>query len=75
MNNSIVEKVIEQLQSLPYDFQRQVLEFTRNLALSSPSGTPGEKLLHFAGSIPSSDVELMREAIEQGCEKVNPDEW
>jgi hypothetical protein len=75
MNTRIAEKVMEQLQSLPYDLQRQVLEFTRALALSVPRGVVGKELLQFAGAIPRSDVDLMQEAIEQGCEKVDTDEW
>uniref|UniRef100_A0A7C4MPV6 DUF2281 domain-containing protein n=1 Tax=Desulfatirhabdium butyrativorans TaxID=340467 RepID=A0A7C4MPV6_9BACT len=66
MNTRVVEKVIEQLQSLPYDLQRQVLEFTRALALSVPRGVAGRQVLQFAGAIPRSDIELMKEAIEKG---------
>jgi hypothetical protein len=36
---------MEQLQFLPYDLQRQVLEFTRALALSVPRGVAGRQLL------------------------------
>jgi hypothetical protein len=75
MNSRIAEKVMEQLQSLPYDLQCQVLEFTRALTLSVPRGVAGRQLLQFAGAIPYSDVELMQEAIEQGCEQVDTDEW
>ncbi|WP_448382919.1 hypothetical protein [Desulfosoma sp.] len=75
MNTRIIEKVMEQLQALPYDLQRQVLEFTRSLALSVPHGVTGRQLLQFAGAISRSDVELMRKAIEQGCEQVDTDEW
>jgi len=75
MNTRIAEKVMEQLQSLPYDLQRQVLEFTRALAFSVPHGAAGRQLLQFAGAIPRSDVDLMQGAIEQGCEQVDTDEW
>jgi len=75
MSARIIEKVIEQLQSLPYDLQRQVLEFTRALALAAPRGVAGRELLQFAGAIPRSDVALMQKAIEQGCEQVDTDEW
>jgi hypothetical protein len=75
MNTRIAEKVMEQLQSLPYDLQRQVLEFTRALAFSVPHGVSGKRLLQFAGAIPRSDIELMQEAIEQGGEQVDTDEW
>jgi len=72
---SIVDKVIEQLKALPHELQWRVLEFTRALAVSTPHGVPGRQLLRFAGSIPMDDVQLMREAIEQGCEQVDANEW
>lgn len=75
MNTHVIEKVVEQLRSLPDDLQRQVLEFTRVLALSVPRGVAGKQLLQFAGVIPPSDVELMQGAIEQGCEQVDANEW
>ncbi len=75
MNSRIEEKVIEQLRCLPYDLQHQVLEFARALAISAPRGVAGRQLLQFAGTISRSDVELMQEAIEQGCEQVDTNEW
>ncbi|WP_256678104.1 MULTISPECIES: hypothetical protein [Fischerella] len=38
-------------------------------------GTPGEQLLRFAGSIPPDDLQEIREAIEQDCERVDINEW
>jgi hypothetical protein len=69
MDTPIIDKVIEQLKALPQELQWRVLEFTRALALSTPRGVPGRQLLRFAGAIPLEDVQLMREAIEQGCEQ------
>ena len=75
MYTPLIEKVVKYLQTLPYESQRRVLEFTRALASSTPHGTPGLTLLRFAGSIPPDDIERMRHAIEEGCEQVNADEW
>ncbi len=75
MNTPIVDRVIEQLKVLPNDLQWRVLEFARTLAISTPRGVPGKQLLQFAGAIPLADVQVMRQAIEDGCEKVNADEW
>ncbi|MCL6613497.1 MAG: hypothetical protein K6U03_02560 [Firmicutes bacterium] len=75
MDNSIVEKIVEQLKALPYEFQWRVLEFTRALVLSTPHGVSGQQLLRFAGTIPQNDVQLMREIIEQECERVDTNEW
>jgi hypothetical protein len=75
MNISIIDKVIEQLRAMPQDLQGQVLEFARTLVPSQVRGTPGQQLLRFAGSIPQDDLRLMHEAIEQGCEQVDSNEW
>lgn len=75
MDISIVEKVVEQLESLPQELQWRVLEFTRALTVSTPHGVSGVQLLRFAGAIPQEDVNVMREAIEQGCEQVDVNDW
>jgi len=75
MNSYIVDKVIEQLKALPSELQWRVLEFTRALTLSTPHGIPGQQLLRFAGAIPSEDLKLMQEVIEQDCERVDTNEW
>lgn len=75
MSIPIIDEVVEQLKVMPQPLQRQVLEFVRSLVKAEVRGTPGQQLLRFAGSIPSDDLQLMREAIEQDCERVNIDEW
>jgi hypothetical protein len=75
MNTHVVEKVVEQLQGLPYELQWRVFEFTRSLAVSTPRGIPGQQLLGFAGAIPSDDLQLMRQVIQEGCEQVDAHEW
>ncbi len=73
--NTLVDKVVEQLKVLPEELQWRVLEFTRALAGSVPHGAPGQQLLQFAGTIPLDDLQTMREAIEQDCERVDANEW
>ncbi len=75
MRTPLIEKVVRHLETLPYESQRRVLEFTEALTISTPRGVSGCTLLRFAGSIPPDDVERMRQAIEQGCEQVDADEW
>jgi hypothetical protein len=72
---TLVDKVVDQLKTLPYEMQWRVFEFTRALAVSVPRGVPGPQLLRFAGAIPLDDLQLMRQAIEEGCERVDADEW
>ena len=75
MSIPIIDEVVEQLKVMPQPLQKQVLEFVRSLVKAEVRGTPGQQLLRFAGSIPSNDLQLMREAIEQDCERVDLDEW
>ena len=75
MSTIIKMKVIEQLETLPENLQRQVLVFIQGLQSVVGRGVAGKQLLKFAGSIPVDDLELMRQAIEDGCERVDVNEW
>ncbi len=73
--NVIPEEIENQLLQMSAEQQRQVLEFIRTLALSKQTGVAGKSLLSFAGKIPLDELELIQQAIEEGCEKVIADEW
>lgn len=76
MQNSAIEKeILSQLSKLAVEQQKLVLNFARTLALATPIGTPGKELLRFAGTIELDDLKLMTQAIEDGCEQVDRDEW
>lgn len=60
---------------LPVEQQRQVLEFARTLAMPPLQGVRGSTLLQFAGTIDESDLDAMSQAIEDGCERIDADEW
>lgn len=55
--------------------EKKVLDFVRALARKTPKGTPGKALLRHMGSIPAEEVDRMSQAIEEGCEQINPDAW
>jgi hypothetical protein len=76
VNQSIIDQVFERLKVMPQNLQQKVLEFTK--ALTDPTtvkGVPGSQILHFAGTIPLDDLNLMSEAINQDCEQVDSNEW
>jgi hypothetical protein len=75
MNTLVMDKVMQQMQTLPSELQWRVLEFTRALAISTPRGIPGRQLLDLAGSVPLADLEQMSQAIEEGCEQVDAHDW
>ena len=74
-HTAINQKIIRQLNNLPVELQIKALEFLNALSISKPQGGSGKDLLRFAGSIPSKELVKMRQAIEDGCERVDVDEW
>ncbi len=75
MEPAIEKELLMHLKQLGTEEQRQVLDFARTLANSRRCGTSGESLLRFGGAISATDLEIIAEAIQEGCEQVNPDEW
>jgi len=73
--NPIIEKVVQRLAPLPDNLQQKVLDYIQAIVDEAQAGTPGARLLHFAGRIPLKELEAMRRAIEEGCEQVEPHGW
>ena len=51
------------------------MEHFERFAGTGPLGEPGLALLPFAGSLDDSSAREMTEAIESGCEAMDPREW
>ena len=75
ISSALETEIQEQLSQLPLEQQRQVLEFARALVTARVRGVPGHSLLQFAGLVESDDLVLMKQAIEEDCEQVHPNEW
>ena len=76
MRNTTIEKDIhEQIERLPINQKRKVLEYVRKLAAVRIHGVHGQNLLRFAGTINHEDLMIIEQTIKEGCEKVNLDEW
>jgi hypothetical protein len=57
---------------------KKVKRNVRNLCETQPAaprGVPGRDLLRFAGTIDAESARAMEEAIEEGCERVDLEEW
>lgn len=84
---SFRREILDQISRLDPEQQRSVLDFARALEVTSPSGIlsaqgvqgirgiQGKQLLSFVGAIQTDDLQIMAQAIENDCEKVNSDEW
>ena len=71
----VLNQIVEQVKALPDNLQHQVLTFVRSLRTVAGRGTHGSLLFQFAGGISIDDVNSMREAIEDDCERVDGNEW
>ncbi|HFE66090.1 MAG TPA: hypothetical protein ENJ93_02410 [Chloroflexi bacterium] len=72
--DTIVKQINQQVKAFPDKLQWEVLKFVQSLTPSAQRGIPGKHLLKFAGVIPPADLDIMRQAIETGCEQVDSDE-
>lgn len=75
VSEALAKDVVREMGHMPVELQRRVVDFAHALAGSYPKGTPGTEMIKFSGSFSSNDLEEISAAIEQGCEKVDPDAW
>ncbi len=75
MESTIQQQIARQIDRMPAELQRRVLEFARSLVESRAKGERGSELLRFAGWLDSKTAQAMKQAVEEGCERVNPNEW
>lgn len=69
------DEILERLDRLPSHLQRRVVDFADALVSTEPQGVPGTQLLKHAGAIDSQSLREMEQAIEEGCERIDPDAW
>jgi hypothetical protein len=72
---AIKDEILKELERLPLDLQRRVLDFTRSLVIPLSEGVPGRQLLRFGGILTPEEADLMERTIREGCERVDPGEW
>ena len=72
---AIKEQILNDLDRLAPDQQKRAAEFVHSLVSPLPKGTPGRDLLRFAGTIDDTSAREMMEAIDEGCGRVDLDEW
>lgn len=73
MTKTVKDEIIAQVDRLDAPQQQRVLDFARRLSV--PAGTPGRELIRFVGCIDPADLDAMSHAIQEGCEKIEPNAW
>lgn len=67
--------LLTRVRTLSEDERRRVMSFAEALADTHPVGVPGSTLLHFAGTFEAETLRDIERAVEEGCERVDADEW
>ena len=75
ISSPLKKEILDKLDLLAIEEQRRVLDFTRALTETKTVGIPGRDLLQFAGTIEKTELESMKRAIEDGCERADLNEW
>ena len=76
MNTILREEIINNIDKLPVELQKKVKDFVDALLIAvMPKGVPGENLAKFAGTLSNEDAQEIMDAIEDGWERVNNNEW
>ena len=74
-NSTTIQEIEKRLKTLSLEQQRTVLDLIIELSGEPPKQYPGKNLLQFVGTISKEDLEIMKQAIEEGCEQVDESGW
>lgn len=72
---ALQRELLKEVEQLPPPLQEKVVEFARSLVQPKPRGIPGDVLLKLAGIMTPSEADEFLLAIEEDCERVDPNEW
>lgn len=75
MSTPLLPYLSDEISHLTLEQQGEVLQFVRTLKATSSDEQRKAAILELAGSISPEDLEIMKQAIEEGCEQVDPDGW
>lgn len=70
MSTNLDAELMAEFGKLSSDQQVRVLAIVRAMASMKP-GTPGHTLMRFSGVLTDQEAQAMKDAIAEGCERVN----
>jgi hypothetical protein len=72
---TVKEQILKDLDRLSPELQQRALRLVHNLADPLPKGASIEDLMSVAGILDDESAREMIEAIEEGCERIDPEDW
>ena len=72
---AVKDQILQDLDQLSPEQQKQATELVHGLVSRLPKGASVEDLMQLAGSLDDQSAREMMEAIQEGCERVDLNEW
>jgi hypothetical protein len=72
---TVKERILRDLDQLSPELQQRALQLVHNLVDPLPKGASVEDLMSLAGALDDESAREMIEAIEEGCERIDPEDW
>ncbi len=72
---AIKEQILNYLDRLSPEQQRRAAKLVHELTSPLPRGTAGKDLLRFSGTLDDASAREMLDAINEGCGRIDLDEW
>lgn len=69
--STIAAELLKQLDQMPLEFQKKVLEYAKGLNTSMAKDKPDKDLLKLAGNIDQDSLKAKEETVEYGCERID----
>jgi hypothetical protein len=75
ISKSLENEFLKSLNLLSIKQQNKALEYIRALLKASESNNEREALLQFAGAIDANAITEITQAVENGCENIDNNDW
>lgn len=75
IESTIKEQILKDLDRLSPELQQRALRLVHDLVDPHPRGASIEDLMSVAGILDDESAREMIEAIEEGCEQIDPEGW
>lgn len=72
---AVKEQILNALEQMSPHEQKRAAEIVHGMVTPLPKGASIEDLMKVAGTLDDESAREMMEAIEEGCEQVDPDGW
>jgi len=75
LDDNVFHKLELEANQKGIDIKKYIEEEIAQNRINEIKGVPAKNLLKYVGSISKEDLLLMEKAIEEGCERIDVDEW